>query len=136
MTMRREGGCFCGAVRYRTEGESFQVTHCHCLHCRRTSGAAFVTWAEFPADTFSWKKGAPGTFSSRPGALRTFCTACGTPLTFVAAEDTPPTVDVTVCSFDDPSPFSPESHIWCDRQLPWIHLDDGLPRHPLRRQGS
>jgi len=130
--MDREGGCFCGALRYRAEGEPIEVTHCHCLHCRRTSGAAFVTWACYPPDRFSWTKGEPGTFRSRPGAIRSFCTACGTPLTFIGDEP-PSTVDVTVCTFDDPAAFSPGNHIFCDRQLPWIHLDDGLPRHPLRR---
>jgi len=132
--MTREGGCFCGAIRYETTGEPRIVTHCHCLHCRRTSGAAFVTWAEFPADQFSWKRGTPGSFESRPGVTRTFCTACGTPLTYKSIES-PGTADVIACTLDEPGGLEPQDHIFCDRQLPWIHLDDGLPKYPRRRGG-
>ncbi len=39
--MTMEGGCFCGAIRYQVDGPPRRVTHCHCLHCRRTSGAPF-----------------------------------------------------------------------------------------------
>ena len=40
-----EGGCLCGAVRYRVGGKT-RVTHCHCLHCRKLGGAPYVTWVE------------------------------------------------------------------------------------------
>ena len=39
-----EGGCVCGGVRYRLEAAPTQVNDCHCLDCRRSSGAPFVTW--------------------------------------------------------------------------------------------
>jgi hypothetical protein len=38
------GGCFCGAIRYEVAGAPFHETNCHCSICRRTAGAAFVTW--------------------------------------------------------------------------------------------
>ena len=39
-----EGGCLCGALRYRIDGSPRVVSHCHCGLCRRVSGAPFVTW--------------------------------------------------------------------------------------------
>ena len=33
------GGCMCGAVRYKASGEAVSVIHCHCLSCRRHTGA-------------------------------------------------------------------------------------------------
>ncbi len=30
--MTREGGCFCGAVRYTVTGEPKNTAHCYCLH--------------------------------------------------------------------------------------------------------
>ena len=46
-----EGGCLCGAVRYRAFWPAYGITHCHCQTCRRASGAPFVTWAGFDTDT-------------------------------------------------------------------------------------
>lgn len=130
-----EGGCFCGAVRYRIEGAPRRVTHCHCLHCRRTSGAPFLTWVEVHPDRFAYTRGAPGSYESRPLVTREFCGRCGTQLTYRHAEETD-TLDVTACSLDAPDGLVPEDHIWCDRMLPWIKPEDGLPRYKLERGGE
>jgi hypothetical protein len=42
-----EGGCLCGAIRYRATGAPYNITYCHCRTCRRASGAAFVSRARF-----------------------------------------------------------------------------------------
>jgi hypothetical protein len=126
------GGCLCGAVRYRAGGAPRRTTHCHCQHCRRSSGAPFVTWSEFEAPGFVFVSGTPASYESRPGVTRQFCAACGTQLTYRNA-DTPGSIDVTACSLDEAAGVVPEDHVWCDRMLPWIHLEDGLPRHRLGR---
>ena len=42
MSVPREGGCACGAVRYRLTSDPL-ITHCcHCLNCQRQTGSAFV----------------------------------------------------------------------------------------------
>jgi hypothetical protein len=130
--MKREGGCFCGAIRYEATGEPRVVTHCHCLHCRRISGAAFVTWAEFPNEQVRWTKGKPGSVESRPGVTRRFCTACGTPMTYHSTES-PRTTDVVACSLDDPESVKPQDHVWASRRISWIHLGDALPQYVERR---
>ena len=130
-----EGGCFCGDVRYRVEGSPRRVTHCHCLHCRRTSGAVFLTWAEFDAAQFRFTKGRPGLCESRPGVTRQFCTGCGTQLTFQDAENAD-AMDVTVASLDDPGVMKAEDHVWCDRMMPWLEMNDGLPRYALGRHAK
>lgn len=126
--MAHQGGCFCGTVRYRAEGEPSHVVHCHCTICRRASGAPFVTWATFPAAAFAWTKGAPRVLVSSPPAKRRFCADCGTALTFQHA-DLGHEIDVTVASFDRPETVEPGGHIWTRSRLPWIALDDGLPQH-------
>ncbi len=129
---KMEGGCFCGALRYRVGGD-FSVTHCHCIHCRKISGAAFVTWVEASLSNFTWLQGQPNEFSPRPGVTRTYCSRCGSPLTFYN-HASPVSIDISAGSLDDPSELKPEDHVWFDRKLPWLQIEDGLPRYGLRRQ--
>ena len=77
-----DGGCLCGAVRFRVSGPPAWVAHCHCQSCRRASGAAFLTWVGYTEETWQLTKGAPVRFESSTGAWRRFCPACGTPLTY------------------------------------------------------
>src|SRR4029079_13606508 len=37
-----EGGCTCGAVRYRLKAPPLFVHCCHCTWCQRESGSAFA----------------------------------------------------------------------------------------------
>ena len=37
-----EGGCACGAVRYRLSSAPMFVHCCHCRDCQRQTGSAFV----------------------------------------------------------------------------------------------
>ena len=115
----------CGAVRYEGRGMPFHVTHCHCEDCRRSSGAAFVTWASFRSTDFAFVKGQPRKLAWE-GRERSFCPVCGTHLTFQTgpgAEE----VGVTVGSFDHPEEVVPESHTWVQDRVAWVKLADGLP---------
>lgn len=126
------GGCWCGSVRYEATGSPYDITHCHCADCRRSSGAAFVTWASFRRKHFRFAIGQPRELNWA-GRVRSFCPQCGTPLAFLAgphAEE----VDVTVCTFDDPTSVTPADHTWTEDQLPWLRLADDLPTHKQNRQ--
>jgi hypothetical protein len=127
-----EGGCLCGAVRYRAQGTRYHLCNCHCDTCRRVSAAPFVAWASFKAQEFAFVKGEPTRFASSAKAHRTFCPRCGTPLTYQlnAKQDE---IDVTICSLDDPQALKPRDHVWTRSKLDWIKLDDGLPAHATDR---
>lgn len=126
--MDHEGGCFCGNVRYRTEGRPLDVVHCHCEMCRRTAGAPFVTWVTVRDDAFSWIAGEPKLLQSSERAERTFCGDCGSPLTF-RSQDRRDEVDVTLATMDRPEDHAPARHVWTSRRLVWVKLADGLPEH-------
>jgi len=123
-----QGGCFCGAVRYRASAPPLVVAHCHCAMCRRVSGAPLVTWAVFAADAFVFTQGTPAELRSSPQAMRTYCARCGTPLTFVANER-PQMIDVTVGSMDRPEALTPTVHVWTSSRIPWLRCDDDLTRY-------
>jgi hypothetical protein len=127
-----KGGCYCGRVRYEATGVPSQETNCHCSICRRTTGAAFVTWFTVARSGFRFVSGAPVRFKSTPKAVRTFCPQCGTQLTF-EHEDFPDEIDVTTCSLDDPEALPPRDHIWTRSKVSWIELADALPQYAKRR---
>ena len=54
-----EGGCTCGAVRYRAEARPMFVHCCHCTWCQRETGSAFAINALIEAHHVSVTKGAP-----------------------------------------------------------------------------
>lgn len=130
------GGCFCGYVRYRVDAAPDSVTHCHCVNCRKASGAPVVTWATFPLAALEIVSGEPMEIVSPPesgsSALRSFCPRCGTQLTW-RHDAGGPTVDVTAGSLDAPADLVPDEHVWASRQLPWLRIDDDLPRHERER---
>lgn len=116
----RTGGCFCGAIRYSLNEDSYKVVNCHCTMCRRTSGAPFVSWLIVPTGDFKLTEGAPTLLKSSKAASRTFCNTCGTPVTCTndAHADI---VDVTLGSLDDPTTLAPDGDYYVDTKLPWVH---------------
>ena len=128
----REGGCFCGAIRYRMEGEPRQVNHCHCRMCQRLSGAPVVTWVTVKASDLRFLDGAPKWIRSSDIARRAFCADCGTQLLWRPDRQTDET-DVTAASLDDPNSIQPNDHVWIESQLDWIRIDDHLPRYRRSR---
>ncbi|MFC1550375.1 GFA family protein [Candidatus Neomarinimicrobiota bacterium] len=130
--MITNGSCACGSIKYQIEGELSKATHCHCNHCRQTSGAPFITWIEVKSSDFKLLQGEPGSFESRENVARQFCTQCGTQLTYQHAKRLD-YVDVTVGSLNDPGAVVPNQHIWCDRMLDWLELNDGLPQYGMNR---
>jgi hypothetical protein len=125
--MEREGGCLCGAVRYRISAAPRQVLHCHCSICRRASGAPVVTWLTLPAAGFACIQGAPRRYVSSPKASRQFCADCGTQLTFEFNETRGVEIDVTLASLDDPGAFAADQHVWFADRLRCLSVDPHLP---------
>ena len=120
-----EGGCLCGAVRYRVGGTpSFSVI-CHCASCRRASGAPTVAWLTFERQNFEILVGKPATFRSSPGVIRQFCASCGSALTY-ETDKTPVSIDVTTATLDEPGEFPPTMEVWLADQLRWQPTDPKL----------
>jgi hypothetical protein len=126
MTRRYEGGCLCGAVRYRAEAEPINERICHCRKCQRAIGAAFNARVLFAIDALE-VDGPVAMANSSPDLERGFCPRCGT--TMFSRRDSAGIVGVTTGSLDDPSVFRPQMHIWTASKQPWVVIDDGLPQY-------
>ena len=125
MSKAIEGGCLCGAVRYQLQAKPTHLVDCHCLDCRRSSGAPYMTWGIVPRETFRLVRGTLDRVA-HAGRVRGFAACCGTQILF---EDTPdwPRVDVAIATLDDPQPFPPTKAIFTEDKLPWVILDSSIP---------
>lgn len=124
-----EGGCACGALRYRVNGPAVACTSCHCADCRRACGATPVAWLTVARSHFSWLKGTPKRRASSPPVLRDFCGDCGAQLLYTS-ESEPEYLDVTLASLDDPDSVPPRAHIWTTSKVSWSNMRDELWRYP------
>ncbi|MGO8975472.1 MAG: GFA family protein [Steroidobacteraceae bacterium] len=113
-----EGGCLCGAVRYRVSGSPLSSVICHCVSCRRASGAPTVAWLTYERTRFEWLSGRPQPHASSPGVLRCFCARCGSALSY-ENDANPNTIDVTTASLDDANLFAPTREVWLEHKLSW-----------------
>lgn len=119
-----EGGCMCGAVRYRLHGPFSYSAHCHCRSCQRAIGAGFATYSGIPAERFEIIQGRLAIYESSPGVRRGFCDRCGTSLTY--AGDDWDDMAVLSATLDDPSAAVPTANVYLVDRQPWVALDGAL----------
>jgi len=131
MTGILEGGCACGAVRYRLASAPLFVHCCHCLDCQRQTGSAFVINALIEADRFALLTGEPvpspvPTDSGRPHHILR-CPTCHSAL-WSEYGGRPQIRFVRAGTLDDPSALEPDVHIYTRSKLPWVALPESVPR--------
>jgi hypothetical protein len=130
MTEKLEGGCACGAVRYRMMTAPMFVHCCHCLDCQRQTGSAFVLNALVEAARVELLAGQPvrsemPTDSGRPHGIYR-CAACGTAV-WSEYGGRATLRFVRVGTLDAPAALAPDVHIYTRSKQPWITLPAGVP---------
>ncbi|WP_207484610.1 GFA family protein [Arenibaculum pallidiluteum] len=114
-----EGGCLCGAVRYRVSGIPVSANACFCTMCRRQTGSALPAFATWNRAQFVLLAGEPAAYAASPKAERQFCPRCGSALFWIknGGEE----VDVFLGSLDAPERIRPPDYaIWTRHRLPWV----------------
>lgn len=130
-----EGGCLCGAIRYRVEGKIEEAAYCHCRTCQRQSASPAVPWFSIAPAQFRYTRGAPKVYRASDHAAREFCGDCGTYLLF-REDDASATLGLNTITLDDPSLVPPAFHIWHQSHVSWFDTKDGFPRYPRGKQGT
>jgi hypothetical protein len=135
MAESHEGGCLCGAVRYRAVGEPAVAGVCHCTYCKRRTGSAFGVGAYF-AEAAVEITGVLKTYEYRSDEsnrwLKTeFCPNCGTTVTW-SGEALPGVPGIAAGTFGDPNWIKPAIHAWTRSALHWVVFPSDVSK--LERQ--
>ncbi len=120
-----QGKCFCGKYRYTITGTPHRVVHCHCGNCRRSVGAAYVTWVVIKRSQYTIND-KPRVHTATNRSIRSFCEKCGSSLTY-SHPNRPEFMDVTAGTVNHPDKLSPDWHILGKRKVEWVKLHDNLP---------
>ncbi len=125
-----EGGCACGAVRYRLGSAPMFVHCCHCRDCQRQTGSAFVINALIETGRIALLQGDPvpvavPTDSGRPHRIFR-CPSCQTAV-WSEYGGIAKLRFVRVGTLDDPAALEPDVHIYVRSKLSWVRLPQGTP---------
>jgi hypothetical protein len=124
-----EGGCSCGALRYRLASEPLFVHCCHCLNCQRQTGSAFVVNLLIETDRVEVTKGEPEAVEvpRDDGSAQTIfrCPQCKVA---VFSQYTYPQLRfVRAGTLDEPRSVTPDVHIFTKSKVGWVVLPESTP---------
>ncbi len=118
----REGGCQCGAIRYRLLASPAALYACHCRDCQKQSSSAFGMSMWMKSDEIEFSGADPKIYATRGDSGNAkncaFCPECGTRL----YHQFPPgeLLSVKAGTLDDTTDLQPTCHIWTRRAQPWL----------------
>jgi hypothetical protein len=122
----REGGCACGAVRYRLTSDPLFIHCCHCLNCQRQTGSAFVINLLIESDRVELLAGSPQPVDvPRDDGSTQQILRCPTCQVAVYSHYTRPEVSfVRGGTLDDPSGVVPDVHIYTKSKVGWVTIPE------------
>lgn len=136
MSETQSGGCLCGQIRYRVQGSLDKIIACHCVNCRKASGAACSHNMVLRTDQLTLEQGEPRVYEDTAASgnrlYRYFCGDCGSAL-FSRRAQVPEMTVLKAGSLDDSSQAHIAMNIWTDSAVPWAHLDPNVEAHPTNR---
>ncbi|MBE1300120.1 MAG: aldehyde-activating protein [Alteromonadaceae bacterium] len=125
-SLELEGGCYCGAVRYRFHGKSQAAYFCHCEQCRKITGTAHASNMQVKPSDVQWLCGenSVSTFDcpSERYFSNAFCSKCGSGLPFLSKSRQ--WMFVPIGSLDNAPDDLISMNIFWDDRANWY--DDGL----------
>lgn len=118
-----EGGCQCGAVRYRISTAPVAYYWCHCTQCQRASGAAFgeslrVRQADVHVTGALGQWNRTTDFGTTTEVV--FCPVCATRIWH--ARPNTGFCHIRAGTLDDTSWLEPVAHIWARSRQPGVQF--------------
>jgi hypothetical protein len=121
------GLCACGTVRFASPGPLLWAGFCHCESCRRATSSPITAFFGVPRKTLSWIGDPSIRVSSSGKVRRLFCGDCGSQLSY-QSDRWPDEAHLYAATLESPQPFAPQAHFHWSERLPWLRLDDSLPK--------
>ena len=135
-----EGGCQCGAVRFKLKAPPLAVYACHCKDCQRFSGTTHSISMVVPAERLQLTLGVMSLFEKLADSGRVVrmlgCQSCGTKVWNEPA-NAPDLLILKAGTLDDLSWAAPVGNIWTSSKAPWVEIDASGPnfeQQPPNRQ--
>jgi hypothetical protein len=122
------GGCECGAVRYRVADAFEYSLNCHCSRCRAGTGSAFKAFGGIPRERLELVEGVDRLLVwGDDDGNHTRCGVCGSLLYSVVRDGG--WVHVAFGSLADEPAIRPQAHIHVASKAPWFEITDDLPQY-------
>jgi class 3 adenylate cyclase len=129
VTSLETGRCMCGAIRFQITQPAIDTGLCHCRMCQRFNSAPFSVWTVFPVEAVHFTREEPKYYVSSLIGERGFCANCGSSLTMTYyAPDRSDILAILASALDHPEEYSPTRHSCIESKMPWLDLNDSLPR--------
>ena len=110
-----EGGCRCGALRFRITQAPLLSGACHCTGCQRMTGGAYSLTLTVPSGGFEVIQGEPA-HGGLKGSPHRHCPEC---LSWVFTQAGPGMTNVRSSMLDDAGWVRPYVELCCDEAFPW-----------------
>jgi hypothetical protein len=125
-----DGGCLCGAVRYRIDRKFLNAINCYCSMCQRAHGGAYSTHVIVKPEQLEWLHGRSEmrTFESSTEAYREFCSHCGAQL-LVHGQSGDGTLGIPAGTLDNGPALTLLGHMFVIDRVQWCAITDHLPQY-------
>ena len=129
MSAQRDGGCACGALRYRLGSEPMFIHCCHCLNCQRQTGSAFVVNLLIEADRVQFLSGTVQAVDvpRDDGSVQRISRCPHCQVAIFSEYGSPEVRFVRSGTLDDPTAITPDVHIFTRSKVGWVTLPERAP---------
>jgi hypothetical protein len=128
-----KGSCLCKKIEFECEPIPGVLGNCHCSICRKSHGAAFVSWLIVQPESLSITNGVEyiAEYNHTPLVGRVFCRDCGCRLWDYpkkgSGSDSNDITCVAASSIDDEIPYRAVCHFNVASKAGWYEIQDDLP---------
>ena len=126
--MTINGACFCGAVKYKVEGNLRDARSCHCSMCRKAFSAQASAYALVEPDEFTWVTGEDllSSYDAENDVGLQFCSICGSTL---CGTSNGKVHGVTLGCVEGAPEITLGMHIFVGSKASWETIPEGIPQY-------